>query len=100
MSMAQTYRNITQHDGGGKWDIHGSIFVTTQECKNDYYPERLPSIPAGTAIVADFAGDFGMYGMVEVDGVLHKVKVDLHELHKIDFGPFDARNNGVAQIAA
>lgn len=88
--MTRTYRNITSRNGNES-AIKGKVFMLREECANDYYKDRLPKIPAGTTIVADFAGDFGMYGMAEIDGALHKVKVDLHELHKINFGEFDAR---------
>lgn len=88
--MMKTFRNITRR-AGNESAIKGAEFTVRNECRNDYYHERLPAIRAGTVIVADFAGDFGMYGMAEIDGELHKIKVDLHELHKIDFGSFDAR---------
>ena len=93
MSMMQTYKNITYRDGEGKSAISGFEFLLKEECENDYYKEELPSIPAGTTIVADFAGDFGMYGIAEVNGVIHKVKVPLRDLHKINFGPFEGRQD-------
>lgn len=96
MSMIDTYKNITTRDGAES-PIKGVAFTTKADCENDYYKERLAVIPAGTTIIADFAGDFGMYGLAEIDGVLHKVKVQLHDLHNIDFGGFDARN---AKLAA
>ncbi len=91
MNMMTTFKNITERDDSESV-IKGKSFTLMQDCENDYYKERLPTIPAGTTIVADFAGDFGMYGIAEVDGVLHKIKIDLHDLHKIDFGEFDARS--------
>ncbi len=94
MSMMDTYKAITS-TGGGDSPIKGVTFKIKQDCENDYYHDQLPVIPAGTPIVADFAGEFGMYGLVEVNGVLHKVKINLHELHKVDFGSFDARVGGV-----
>ncbi len=90
MSMMQTYNAITQRDGNNSV-IKGEVFIVLKDCENDYYKELLPRIPAGTEIVAEFAGDFGMYGMAEISGVIHKVKIKLHELHQIDFGRFDAR---------
>lgn len=90
-SMVQTYRNITKRDGNES-AIKGKAFTLREACANDYGKDRLATIPAGTSIIADFAGDFGMYGLAEVNGVLHKVKVDLHDLHKIDFGDLDARD--------
>ena len=93
MSMMQTYKNITKRDENKKFAIEGHEFTLMRDCKNDYHTERLPTIPAGTKIVADFAGDFGMYGMVEVNGAIHKVKVLIEELSNINFGAFDARND-------
>ena len=90
MSMMETYSAITQRDGNSSV-IKGEIFTLLKDCANDYYAEILPVIPAGTEIVAEFAGDFGMYGVAEVGGALHKVKIKLHELHHVDFGRFDAR---------
>lgn len=92
MSMMQTYKNITKRTGENRKSvIEGEEFVLMNDCANDYHKEQLPVIPAGTSIIADFAGDFGMYGMVEVNGVIHKVKIILSELQNIDFGAFDAR---------
>ena len=90
-TMLQTFHNITQRSDEGKADIKGEEFTLINDCGNDYYKERLPIIPAGTKIIADFAGDFGIYAMAEVDGVIHRVKIEVHELHNIDFGRFDAR---------
>lgn len=93
--MLQTFKNITRidrTDGGADHVIRGFEFILKDDCSNDYHKDQLPIVPAGTRIVAEFAGDFGIYAMCEVDGVLHKIKIELHELHKIDFGSFDARN--------
>jgi len=38
-----------------------------------------------------------MYGVAEIEGVLHKVKVPLDDLHKIDFGMFDMREKERSQ---
>jgi hypothetical protein len=93
MTMLKTLKNITARDiENDRPVIQNHSFVLKEDCQNAYHRDNLETIPAGTEIVADFAGDFGMYGMVEVAGVLHKVQIELHELHKIDFGPFDARN--------
>lgn len=94
MTMLDTYKNITDRDADCA--IKGKTFTVTGDCQNDYYKEQLAIIPAGTPIIADFAGEFGMYGIAEVDGAVHRVKVQLHELHKIDFGVFDARTSQVA----
>ena len=58
-----------------------------EEAPNDYHKEVLPTIPAGTPLICDFAGDFGMYALADVDGVLHKVKITIDHFHKVDFGP-------------
>lgn len=93
MSMMQTYKNITKRDEGKahKAVIEDHTFTIIRDCKNDYHADRLQVIPAGTEIIADFAGDFGMYGMVEVGGEIHNVKIILEELCNINFGTFDAR---------
>lgn len=93
--MMLTYRNITGVVRDGDRTTHkiaGEVFTLKEECENDYHRDQLPRIPAGTDLLADFACDSGMYAMCEVDGALHKVKIKLHELHKVDFGRFDARN--------
>jgi hypothetical protein len=98
MSMLKTLTNISRRYDSGESHIKDELFKLTADCENDYYKEQLATIPAGTEVLADFAGDFGMYGMVEVGGVLHRVKINLTELHKIDFGRFDGRNQ-VAHFA-
>ena len=50
-------------------------------CCTDY----LPMIPAGTELKLDFAGDFGCYALANVQGTLHKVKIGLNDLMKIDW---------------
>lgn len=90
-TMMQTFRNITQRSPNGTADIENEEFTLINDCENDYYKEQIAIIPAGTKIVADFAGDFGMYAMAEVDGVIYRIKINVHELHNIDFGRFDAR---------
>lgn len=89
--MLDTLANITAKDNDGRFVISDERFEVMEDCKNEFHKEMLAVIPAGSIIVADFAGDFGMYGVTEVDGVLHKVKVDITELHKVYFGEFDAR---------
>lgn len=85
MSMMSTYNNITRDSDA----IRGREFVVRDECMSNYAGESI--LPSGTVIVADFAGDFGMYGLCEINGVLKKVKIPLEELHNIDFGDLDAR---------
>lgn len=92
MSMMQTYKNITKRDYENRSPIEGELFTTKEDIRNDYHTEELSVIPAGTLIEGDFAGDFGMYGMAEIGGVIHRIKVPVTELHKIDFGRLDARN--------
>jgi len=98
--MLKTYQNISRVNRfGGRTEhaIKGEIFTLKEDCANDYHKDRLPVVPAGTEVIADFAGDFGMYALCEVDGAIHKIKIELHDLHKVDFGPFDARNAAEAQ---
>lgn len=94
MSMLETLKNITERSNDERRAsvIDGVSFVLKENCANDFHKDQLPEIPAGSTIVGDFAGDFGMYGVTEVDGVLHRIKIELRELHKVDFGRFDARN--------
>ena len=96
--MLKTLERISERDEDRGHAIRDMTFTLMAECKNTYYTEKLPTIPAGVDIVADFAGDFGMYGVVEVDGALHKVKIELEELHKVDFKHLDARNVIVSGI--
>lgn len=70
----------------GESSIKGKYFTLKKECNNIYCNEMLKVIPAGTVIQADFGGDFGLHAFADVGGVLHRVKIELHELHKIDFG--------------
>ena len=92
MSMMKTLTNISRRYASGESHIKDEPFRLIADCENDYNKEQLAVVPAGTEILADLAGDFGMYGMVEIDGALHKVKIKLTELHKINFGRFDARD--------
>lgn len=91
MSMMETYKNITKRGDNGESVIHDLDFLIMEDCQNDYYKEQLPIIPAGTQFIADFAGDFGCYGMVEVGGKIHKVKLILSELDHVNWGKFDSR---------
>ena len=56
-----------------------------EAASNDYHKDRLPMIPAGTELKLDFAGDFGCYAMADIQGTLHKVKIELNDLMKIDW---------------
>jgi len=88
MKMLKTYEMITQRDTvTGEPLIKGHYFPVVDYCYNDFGGD-LSTIPAGSLVMVNFVGDFGMYGMTEVAGVLHKVKVPLNQLHKIDFSGF------------
>lgn len=63
--------------------LNGREAKTTAPIPNDYYKDGLPEIPAGTPLVCDFAGEFGMYALADIGGVLHKVKIPLEHLHEI-----------------
>lgn len=89
-AMIKTLKNISLTAGGNP--IEGQEFTVVSEVANNYGTSDLPTIQAGKTILADFAGDFGMYGIVEVDGRLHKVKIDIKDLHLVCFGKFDARS--------
>lgn len=91
MTMIETYKNITTRDEiTRKSPIEGLSFKCSYDVESEY--NGAMTVPSGTTIVADFAGDFGVYGMCEIDGVLRKVKIGLEDLHKINWGEFDARN--------
>jgi len=77
---------ISARDGSDRTSrCEGSFVTTLSKVPNDYYKEALPFIPAGTEIQLDFGGDFGFYGVADINGVLHKVKVEIHHLHLVDF---------------
>lgn len=42
-------------------------------------------IPANTEMTCDHAGDYGMYATADIDGVLKRIKIDLSDLHTIEF---------------
>jgi hypothetical protein len=63
----------------------GRYATLTADVENDYHKEILPVIPQGTILKCDFGGEFGLYALADVNGVLHKVKILLHDLHKITF---------------
>lgn len=90
MSMLQTLKNISKVEDC-RHVIEGYTFKIMEECANEYRSDELSVIPAGTMMDANFMGVFGVYGMVEIKGVLHKIKIDITELHKINWGVFDER---------
>lgn len=87
MSKAFKILEMIQHRIGRdreSW-IDGKRTKTLSPTPNDYYTDKLPIIPAGTDIQLNFGGDFGIYGIADIQGVLHKIKVELHDLHFIDW---------------
>lgn len=77
-----TMRNAKNREAA----IKDKFFVIKEDCENTYSSGMVSIIPAGTTIQAEFGGDFGLYAIADIDGVLRKVKIELHEWHKIDFG--------------
>lgn len=61
----------------------GRFAVLSAPCKNDFYKEILPIIPEGTVMKIDFGCDSGLYAVADVNGVTHKVKINVHEYHKV-----------------
>lgn len=61
------------------------IAVTTADSYNDYYHDKLPTIPAGVKVLLRHGGDFGLYGIADIDGVLYNVKFRLDEVQNIDW---------------
>lgn len=68
--------------------VNGFTIQVKSDIPNDYLSEELSVIPAGNDIVLDFGGDFGLYGMTQVGEVLHKIKVKVSDLHRLDWTPF------------
>ena len=66
--------------------VHGKHFILKSEAANDYDKEELPVIPANTTIIVDFGGDFGLYGIAEINGHLKRIKLKLEDVTKLDFG--------------
>ena len=96
MTMMETFNAIIARNKETRESvIKGHFFEVKEDCASEYNGQI--TIPAGCYIQADFAGDFGMYGVAEIDEVLHKVKVPLDNLHKIDFGMFDMRAKEATQ---
>lgn len=80
--MFAKYRKMTSR----AW-LRDRPATMAEEAPNGYYNEVLPTIPAGTPLICDFAGDFGMYALADIGGVLHRVKINIDHFHKVDFGP-------------
>lgn len=63
----------------------GKFARMAESAENDYDKKKLPTIPKCTIIKIEFAGDFGCYALADVNGALHKIKILLPDLHKIEF---------------
>lgn len=96
--MLLTFENITRNHGFSINSINGKYFEIMSDCKNEYHTDQLPVIPAGSILVADFAGDFGVYGMTQVGEKLHKIKIEINELDHVNWGIFDARNDEYIEV--
>ncbi|RYF47150.1 MAG: hypothetical protein EOO38_12715 [Cytophagaceae bacterium] len=68
--------------------VNGFTIQVKSDTPNDYQSDELSVIPAGNDIVLDFGGDFGVYGMTQVGEVLHKIKIKVSDLHRLDWTPF------------
>jgi hypothetical protein len=68
--------------------LKNEVFTLSKDSPNDYNKEKLPIIPAGSAIRIDFTGDFGLYGFVNLNGVIEKIRIELKDLVKADFDAF------------
>ena len=91
--MLKLFDYLTKPYNGAECGIK-NVTLTTLQCVNNHYDtEELPCIPAGTTIVCDFGGDFGLYAVADIQGVLHKVKIKLNELHLIDWSPLRDKIN-------
>lgn len=87
------YEFISTRTSGenGKSLVNGLYVKTRREVTNDYYHDKLPTIPAGTWLRLDFGGDFGLYAMADIDGDLHKVKVLLPDVASLDWSEYQHR---------
>ena len=65
----------------------GKAARLSADAANTYISEQLAIIPAGTVLKLDFASDFGCYAVADVSGILHRVKLEITDLHKIEFLP-------------
>ena len=83
--MSKAFERLDWFQGN---DCKGVIVRTICAVRNDYHKDELPTIPANTEIRIDFGGDFGFYGVADINGVLHNVKVFLQDLHNIDCQPY------------
>jgi hypothetical protein len=65
--------------------VKGLFAILTGDCANDYHVDALSVIPEGTTIQIDFGGNFGCYAMADIEGVIHRVKIGITDIHKIKF---------------
>lgn len=76
---------LMQKRDGDKSFTDGKFATVTTDSYNDYYHDQLPTIPAGTRLCLKHGGDYGMYAIAYIDGILHDVKFKLNEVHHIDW---------------
>lgn len=74
---------------GDEKSIEGWTGFLTCNLPNDYFKEKLPTIPDGTEITVDFGGDFGAYAIAFIAGSIHKIKLDLSDLNTIYWPKID-----------
>lgn len=72
-----------------KHPIKNLMVSTVEEIHNDYHTDQLPIIPINTVMMLDFGGDFGIYAMADIGGVLHRIQVPLNEIGHIDWSPHE-----------
>lgn len=78
--------------GANNTKLHeGKIIYANEDMDNDYNKNELPHVPKGTVMKIDFGCDNGLYALADVNGVLHKVKIKLCDLHKIHFPEIDGQ---------
>lgn len=91
--MLKTFENITKNTNtGGKPALSGKMVMVREECLNVFPTKKIATIYRSTTIKVEHVDITGLVGITEVNGTLQPVKIDINELHKIDFGEFDARN--------
>jgi hypothetical protein len=69
-------------------DKEKSFFIAIEDIHNDYSShDGIPKIPAGSFVMADFGGDFGLYARYDAaNGGTTKCKItadDFHKLHPV-----------------
>ena len=61
--------------------------LLSEDAANHFPFSRVETVPEGTMLRLQFAGDFGCYAIADISGVLHNVRVGIDDLHKIVFLP-------------